>query len=90
MKKFGLVIGLSLLTTVGFSQQVSTARKESIKPAENKEVTSTEIPSDSIAVLHSSSRKRESILVPVSKENPQNSQNEPAKAVVHSGSRKPD
>ena len=90
MKKIILFAGLSLATSTGFSQQVSTARNAEIKPAENKEAVSTGTVADSVAVLHSMSRTGQAILVPVSIETKQTGEQQPGKGTVSSASRKPD
>lgn len=90
MKNIGLVIGLGLLATTGFSQQVSNERKASLLPVENKETIPAEILPDSAATLHSMARNGKTVTVPITKETESNSGKPAEKATIVSSARKPD
>jgi hypothetical protein len=90
MKQVILVGGICLLTTVGFSQQVSSARNAVVKPEENKETIPVEIVSDSSGILHSTARNRQSVVVPLTKETESNIGKHPEKVTTVSSAKKPD
>lgn len=89
MKRFILLAGLSFITTVGFSQQVSSARNAEIKPVEHGE-GSQQAAADSVAVLQSMSRSGETVVVPASSGAKQTPGKQAEKPLVQSSARKPD
>ena len=90
MKQLILLGGICLLATVGFSQQVSSARSGEVKPLENNETAPIEVVPDSSATLHSMGRNGKSVTVPVTKEIGSNSGKQTEKATPVSSARKPD
>lgn len=84
MKRLILLCGIGFLATVGFSQEVSSSRKEVVKLTENKEIVPVELLPDSVATVHSMSRNGKS--VPVTQE----LESKPEKATPASSARKPD
>lgn len=89
MKSFILFAGLSFFTTMGFSQQVSTARNAEVKPVE-RSAGSQQAVADSVAVLQSMSRNGETVVVPVSTGANQAPVKQEEKPVFQSSARKPD
>ena len=90
MKRLILLGGISLLSTVGFSQEVSGARSAVVKPSENKEIVPAEVVPDSVATIHSMARNGKSVTVPVTKESESNAAKEPKKGTTTSSAKKPD
>lgn len=90
MKQLIVLGGLCLLTTVSYSQQVSSARSGEIKPAENMETVPAEIIPDSVATLHSMARNGKTVTAPITKEAESNSEKPDEKATTVSSARKPE
>jgi hypothetical protein len=90
MKQLIILGGICLLTTVSFSQQVSSARSGEVKPLENNETTPIEVVPDSVATLHSMGRNGKSVTVPVTKETKSNTGKQTEKTTVVSSAKKPD
>lgn len=88
MKQIGLVFVVSMLATVGFSQQTATSERKVTFVNQSKEEV-LPIAADSTAVLYSSSREMKSEVVPVPKENESNKEKKPEKTTV-SSAKKPD
>jgi hypothetical protein len=89
MKQLILIGGLCSLTTISFSQQVSSERKQIAKPVENKETVLQTWVSDSVVIVNSMSRDAKAVVIPISKEVPENTEKQLEKTVV-SSARKPD
>ncbi len=92
MRQLIFTFGISLFATVSFSQQqaATSERKASAVPvSKSNEQIQPVNTSDSVAVLHSSSRSIQSEIIPVSKEIESTTEKQPEKTTV-SSAKKPD
>lgn len=89
MKHLIILSGMSFLTTVSYSQQVSSKRSGVVEPVENKEAVKVTVP-DSVVTIHSMERNGKSVTVPVAKEMESNTGKQTEKTTVVSSAKKPD
>lgn len=90
MKHLIILSGMSFLTTVSYSQQVSNARNGEVKRLENQEMKVSEVVADSVATVHSMARNGKSLTVPVTKETESNTGNQTEKVIPISSAKKPE
>jgi hypothetical protein len=89
MKQLILIGGLCSLTTISFSQQVSSERKPTSIPVESKATVAQTSTSDSVLIVNSMSRDAKVVMIPASKAVPENMEKQPEKTTT-SSARKPD